>query len=219
MLVVRLAVFAILASGPAARAGDLLPPDRPVEEVVDHYLEERLAAEGLGPAPPADDATLIRRLTLDLNGQVLIRAKEPDVTRPTQVELPGSRLEGEPIMLHSNRRYLAQALRLGFRTLHCYGAGSPILCTDERRRFLWCVLDAESAIKRHDDPVRIVPSPGSARPAKPAKSPKANNTPIQPPEAPMTVPIDQTSAGSPTLVPVPWPSTKATWLASMPLPS
>jgi hypothetical protein len=65
-----IAAIVVLACASAASAGDLLPPDRPIEEVVDHYLEAKLTKEGPGPAPSADDATLIRRLTLDLNGRI-----------------------------------------------------------------------------------------------------------------------------------------------------
>jgi hypothetical protein len=53
-----------------AAADGLLPPSQPVERVVDHYLDARLREEGIAPAGPADDATLIRRLTLDLNGRI-----------------------------------------------------------------------------------------------------------------------------------------------------
>jgi Protein of unknown function (DUF1553)/Protein of unknown function (DUF1549)/Planctomycete cytochrome C len=35
---------------------------------IDAFVRERLAAEGLTPSPPADPATLIRRLSLDLTG-------------------------------------------------------------------------------------------------------------------------------------------------------
>lgn len=35
----------------SARADDLLPPDRPIEEVVDSYVGAKLAREGVGPAP------------------------------------------------------------------------------------------------------------------------------------------------------------------------
>ena len=37
-------------------------------DVIDHFILARLEAEGLRPAPEADRATLIRRLTLDLTG-------------------------------------------------------------------------------------------------------------------------------------------------------
>jgi hypothetical protein len=60
----------LLAGGLPATADELLPPDRPIEEVVDHYLDARLKEEGITPAPPADDANFIRRLTLDLVGRI-----------------------------------------------------------------------------------------------------------------------------------------------------
>ncbi|HEY8502966.1 MAG TPA: DUF1549 domain-containing protein, partial [Gemmataceae bacterium] len=59
----------VLAVAPL-RADELLPPDRPVEQAIDHYIDERLKAENVAPAPQADDATLARRLTLDLAGRV-----------------------------------------------------------------------------------------------------------------------------------------------------
>src|SRR4051812_29850462 len=51
-------------------AADLLPPDRPMHQVVDHYIDEQLKEQGVKPAPLADDATILRRLTLDLNGRI-----------------------------------------------------------------------------------------------------------------------------------------------------
>jgi hypothetical protein len=76
----------LLAGGSTATADELLPPDRPIEEVVDHYLDARLKEEGVTPAPPADDANYIRRLTLDLVGRIptvaetkaYVTATEPD---------------------------------------------------------------------------------------------------------------------------------------------
>ncbi len=53
-----------------ARGSDLLPAERPIAEVVDTYIDEALAKASVAPAPPADDATLIRRLTLDLVGRI-----------------------------------------------------------------------------------------------------------------------------------------------------
>jgi len=48
----------------------LLAADRPIEQAVDHYIDAKLKAEGITPAPPADDAAILRRLTLDLNGRI-----------------------------------------------------------------------------------------------------------------------------------------------------
>ncbi|WP_020473225.1 DUF1549 domain-containing protein [Zavarzinella formosa] len=51
-------------------AADLLPPDRPIESVIDHYIDARLATSKSKAVDQADDYTLIRRLTLDLVGRI-----------------------------------------------------------------------------------------------------------------------------------------------------
>jgi hypothetical protein len=63
-------VAALIAAGPGAEADDLLPADRPIEGVVDEYLDAKLAREDVRAAAAADDATLVRRLTLDLVGRI-----------------------------------------------------------------------------------------------------------------------------------------------------
>ena len=44
--------------------------DQPIEMVIDRHIAAALADAGITPAPQADDATLIRRLTLDLVGRI-----------------------------------------------------------------------------------------------------------------------------------------------------
>jgi len=64
----------------------LLPPDRPMAQVVDHYIDAALAEAKLHAAAPADDAALLRRLTLDMIGRIpttaeltdYLAGKEPD---------------------------------------------------------------------------------------------------------------------------------------------
>jgi hypothetical protein len=60
-------VAALLACGPLARADEA---GQPIEQVVDHYVDARLQQEGIKPAAQADDANLLRRLTLDLVGRI-----------------------------------------------------------------------------------------------------------------------------------------------------
>jgi hypothetical protein len=60
------------------RAGELLPASKPIEEAIDHYIDARLSADGIAPAGQADDATLIRRLTLDLCGRIPTVAETRD---------------------------------------------------------------------------------------------------------------------------------------------
>ena len=67
-------------------ADELLAPDRPIEEVVDHYIDAGLTAAGVSAAPAADDANFIRRVTLDLAGRIpatsevqsFLQSTEPD---------------------------------------------------------------------------------------------------------------------------------------------
>src|SRR5205823_1101054 len=63
------ALAALLLTSPLT-ADDLLPPDKPIEQAIDHYINAKLAAQKIIPAGQADDATLIRRLTLDLVGRI-----------------------------------------------------------------------------------------------------------------------------------------------------
>ena len=61
---------ALLIIQSAARAGELVAPDRPIAEVVDHYIDLGLGKLPIKPASRADDATLFRRLALDLDGRI-----------------------------------------------------------------------------------------------------------------------------------------------------
>jgi hypothetical protein len=61
----------IAAGSPGAIGAEGWPAaDRPIAEVVDRYVDAGLAKAGVKAAPEADDATLVRRLTLDLAGRV-----------------------------------------------------------------------------------------------------------------------------------------------------
>src|SRR5262245_4021165 len=61
-------LIVLLAS--TANAADLPPPSRPIQEVVDLPIEAGLQQAKVQPAPPADDATFLRRVTLDLCGRI-----------------------------------------------------------------------------------------------------------------------------------------------------
>ena len=65
-----LPALAVLLLAGNSKAADLLPPDRPIHEVVDRYIDAQLAEQKLQPAAQADDSALLRRLTLDLVGRI-----------------------------------------------------------------------------------------------------------------------------------------------------
>jgi len=78
--------FAGLGLPCSLRAAELLSADRPIEKVIDHYVDALQKQEKVKPAPLADDATVIRRLTLDLIGRIptpaesraFVEATDPD---------------------------------------------------------------------------------------------------------------------------------------------
>jgi hypothetical protein len=61
---------AFLGGTSIAGAEELQPADTPIEKAVDHYLDLKLKDAGVQAARQADDANLIRRLTLDLVGRI-----------------------------------------------------------------------------------------------------------------------------------------------------
>jgi hypothetical protein len=143
-----LAVIAALGlSGLAAGSDELLPDDRAIEEVVDAYLEARLDGGKVQPAGTADDATLIRRLTLDLIGRIptegesraFVESTDPDkrvrlIDR--LIASPGfvrHQADGLDAMLMSGvrgsvREYLQTALREGRSWDHVF---RELLVADE----------------------------------------------------------------------------------------
>ncbi len=76
----------LLLSRGLTRAAELFPADRPIAEATDHYLDETLRKEGVKPAPIADDATLVRRITLDLAGRIPTAAEARAYVESTDPE-------------------------------------------------------------------------------------------------------------------------------------
>lgn len=64
------ATNASISTSVAPSLGKLPPADRPIAEVVDRYIDEKLRAEKVVPATRIDDANFVRRVTLDLVGRV-----------------------------------------------------------------------------------------------------------------------------------------------------
>lgn len=113
-----------------------------------------------------------RPITFDLNGRVLVRSRELACAYPVEVDLRSSNLEGDPIVLSTDRRYVDRALGFGFRKVLSFGPSAPALAADERRHYLWAVLDKASAIPRHEQaqklesPQTVVKLPKARRPLR-----------------------------------------------------
>jgi hypothetical protein len=103
---------------------------------------------------PSDDE-MNEPMTLALGGQVVVRLKPASGTRTTELVLSNSTLQGEPVAIHSNRRFLAKALKLGFREVCFVGPRAPALCDDGRRQYLWALLDPDNVIAASADAIRV----------------------------------------------------------------
>ena len=134
-------------------------------------------AKSLARLPGDDDFN--RPITVDLNGQVAVRAQADDQSQATEVVLSHSTLSGEPVRFTTNRRFLARALRLGFQELVVYGAKMPVMCQDEDRRYVWAVLDPESALKPSQEAIRIAsPAAASDADSKPPSVTRRRQIPV-----------------------------------------
>ncbi len=144
---------------------------------------------------PADE-TNNWPVTVDLNGSLAIRARPSGQARSTELVLARSERVGDPIRLNTNRKFLARALKMGFREVLIYGDKSPVLCQDEHRQYLWALLDSESAIEPSADAIRIdSASIGTSVTLAPATHPKKER------RIPPVNRVEQTNRFSPEKVP------------------
>ena len=61
--------FSLISATPLF-AEELQPPEKPIHEAIDFYVQAKLHAEKVSPAEQAADNVLLRRLTLDLAGRI-----------------------------------------------------------------------------------------------------------------------------------------------------
>jgi hypothetical protein len=113
-------------------------------------------------------------VTLDLNGSVAVRACG-DQPEPTEVVLQRSTRDGDSMRVNMNRRFLLRAVQLGFTEIELAAPNAPARCRDDRRAYVWAVLDAESAIKPADNAIRVLSTAG-AMPASRLKPTRRNRT-------------------------------------------
>ena len=135
-------------------------------------------------------------VTVDLNGEVAVRARAEGGGRVTELVLGRSGYTGEPVRLNTSRHFLARAVRLGFAEVQVVGPEDPVACRDARRAYLWQPLSRESAIAASDDTVRI--DSGGARPVEgPVERPPQERT------GPVEHPQEEVTMGEPVPTPLP----------------
>ena len=127
------------------------------------------------------------RITLDLNGQVAMLAKGDGPSPVTQVVLRNSHRSGDEMRLNTDRQFLVRAAQLGFHEIELHGSESPVVCRDERRIYLWSVLEEAAALTTGPDTVQLE-SPlnkTSHRPARSVPPPRRTRQPKERTPPPM----------------------------------
>ncbi|MBM4073759.1 MAG: hypothetical protein FJ271_33290 [Planctomycetes bacterium] len=118
-------------------------------------------------------------ITLDVNGQVVVRARGEEQQQPTEVVLCHSTASGRAVRLTMNRRYLARALHLGFSEIRIGDPAMPVLCDSENRNYVWQGLPTEGAVRESPNALRILSDETNPRVTEPKRerkrSPMAND--------------------------------------------
>ena len=154
----RWAVYLRVNDSRYPKVSDIVPdPDN--AEVRCQFSKDdiRFLVETLPGLPGEEDES--SPVTIDLNGQVVIRAKgadkEGEKDKTTEVVLTNSQCSGKPVRINTNRNYVYRAMRLGLNDLCLYGPESALLCQSFDRKLVWMPLSGDSAIRPAEDVVRI----------------------------------------------------------------
>jgi hypothetical protein len=114
----------------------------------------------LDDLPAAKESTA--PVTLDLAKRVAIRARAEEEKTCTEVAVPSSSVQGKAVRIATNRRFVQQALKLGFRTFQIVAPDKPIMCQDGKRLYVWVPLHPESVLAQQSQAARA-PLPALAK--------------------------------------------------------
>jgi hypothetical protein len=130
----------------------------------------------IGRLPNSDEFN--NPVTVDLNGQVVLRSTSEEQKHPTELFLANSTYDGESIRVNTNRNYLSRAVGLGFCDVRFFGTEVPAQCQDERRTYVWALLGEEGAVAPSGQAVRIESTDRQkeALPQKPSKQRRPQTT-------------------------------------------
>jgi len=135
--------------------------------------DARFAIDALKRLPVGDDDS--KGITLDLNGEVLLRARSAITEPATELHLVNSQLTGESVRLVSAREFLRRALSLGFTEFSLFGSNTTLQAGDARRDYIWmpwaeaCAVPADVDTRRITSPTATHSS--RKRNARPAAEP------------------------------------------------
>jgi hypothetical protein len=151
------------------------------------------------PRLPGDDDTF-GPITLDLNGEAIVRARADGQDQATEVVLAGASVTGKPIRYAINREHLARALELGLMEGNVLSIETPMLFQDDRRKYVFQGLGKDRVVAPSTNDLRLHSNSNETTNHKPAQrrndpmkstrqtAPTNRQTAVTPP--PATVPVE-----------------------------
>ena len=134
-------------------AAELVAPDFTIEKAIDHYIQARLTERQVQPAPAADDCTLVRRTSLDLQGRIPTVAETKQFVDSTdadkRVKLVDAMLASPDFAYHF-RNQLDTLLMLGQNGAP--GEWREYLLKSARQNRPWNLMFRDMLIGNEDDP-------------------------------------------------------------------
>ena len=143
-----------IQEGRFPRIEDAIPDPKAAKTKL--YLDPedaRFLAGAISKLPGGKDVNA--PVTVDLNGEVVVRAQAEGEDHATELVLSRSRIEGAEVRFGSDRQFVRRAAELGFTELHVTGDKKAVLCTDAARMFFWMPLSGESNEKPASHVTRI----------------------------------------------------------------
>lgn len=120
-------------------------------------LDAKFLLQSLMQLPNRDEPD--SGVTIDLNGKVCVRSRDPSNSEPTEIALTATKVEGEPVCVATNRHFLERALRLGLLELCLYGNDGKLFAFDSRRNYVWMPLESHCIVPPSQNPIRVEPQP------------------------------------------------------------
>jgi hypothetical protein len=118
------------------------------------------------PRLPAEDENHAP-ITLDLGKQAVLRVSHAE--QVTEVILVRSRVSGPTLRVVMQRRFLHRALKLHFNRIQVISRAVPLVCSDEKRTYLWMPLEGDP-VPPSPEAIRLV-SAATQQPAALSRRP------------------------------------------------
>ena len=182
----------IAVEGRFPRVDDIVPATANADTVWDLApADARFFAENVQRLP---GSAAERRIMVDLNGAVVIRAKAEDTPQGTELVLRNSSKTGADVRIGLDRRNLLRAVEMGFEKIYLHGASAALLAQDDTRSFVWMPLTGDETCPIDADYLRIESPPAGRSRFHPRPSIRSHRMPAPIPPA---VPVSSETNSSP----------------------